>query len=234
MAKAKQKEQEQAKPPDKPEAAEREAQEQPPAQQEIPEEYFGPALPEHPAPDATKTRRTHAARLLYISQAFTGSTCQALIDYAERKGFGQATYVDGSPRGNVQTYFFDRDEHPCLNPIFDRIEELATQGAALLDLDLFADRSMIQFIQVARYQPGDHYGAHVDHDTSLRSLPQDRKLSFFVALSEGGRLDVESEAFNVGIGDAVLMPSTMFHAAPVQEEGQRYSFVAWCLGPNWR
>ena len=102
----------------------------------------------------------------------------------------------------------------------------------MFDVEVYPKK--LEFFQVARYLPGDHYGSHIDHDSSLDNLEYDRKLSFFCSMTEGGQLSIEGGHVNVGMGDAIVFPSTMHHEAPIQQVGTRYSFVAWIPGPPWK
>ena len=180
----------------------------------------------------TQTRSSNPLQWAYLKSLFRPELMSELLCHAENTGMGQATYVDGSPRDNVQTLFLQNDGHPATKPVFERIIDLSATLGDLFKIEVYPNA--LEFIQIARYLPGDHYGAHVDHDTSLTNLKHDRKVSLFVSLTTNGQLEVEGLPVNVGIGDAVAFPATMYHAAPEQTQGTRYSFVAWILGPPWR
>ena len=177
-----------------------------------------------------KDRSKNSLRIIYLKSVFRPDAMGDMIRGCEDIGFKQATYVDGSPRDHVKTLFLSRG--PKSKPIFDKLCELSEPAGQMFGIEVWPKK--IETIQVARYLPGDNYGNHVDHDTSLTALKEDRKISFFVALSPGGCITVEGEHWNCGIGDAIIFPSTMHHAAPEQKEGSRYSFVAWIPGPNWK
>lgn len=177
--------------------------------------------------------RTKTARYVFIRQLFRVPIMNELIQFAESQGFGQATFVDGSPRDDVSVFFLQRDECPeNLIPIFDKIVELSYSLNEFFSIAVYPD--LIQSIQVARYLPGNEYGWHVDHDTSLKSLEYDRKISLYVSCTNNGQFAIEDEPLNASAGDAIAFPSNMTHAAPKQLEGVRYSFVAWIVGPPWK
>lgn len=182
-----------------------------------------------------KIRKRNPLRFVFLSNFFRTELMNDVIRHSEAHGFGSATFVDGSFRGNVKTVFFNRKQHAqsgSLKEVFDRIIEGAGPASKLFEIDTLPRK--LEFMQVARYLPGDHYGQHIDHDSSLKNLEIDRKLSFFASCTNNGVLEVDGSYVNVGCGDAVIFPSTMYHAAPQQQEGSRYSFVAWIPGPNWR
>jgi len=169
---------------------------------------------------------------VFLRRAFSIERMNNLIRYAEDQGFSQAVYVDGSPRDNVKTVYLDRREHPAAADFFLDVERIARQAAPQLDIDVWPEQ--IDMVQIARYLPGDHYGEHVDHDNSGNHLQAHRKLTIFGAASPNGALEVEKEVVPCSTGDVIVMPSISFHAAPVQQEGTRYSFVVWVPGPQWR
>ena len=179
-----------------------------------------------------ESREKNPLSMIYLKNVFRLPILNILLRGCEDIGFANATYVDGKPRENVKTLFIDRKGSVKTKPIFERIDELAAYAGKIFGIGVWPKK--LESIQVARYMPGDFYGDHIDHDSSLQNLGYDRKLSFFVGCSPGCSIGVEKEVWNVGVGDAIIFPSTMFHFAPQQKEGSRYSFVAWIPGPNWR
>ena len=175
-------------------------------------------------------RNKNSLRLLYLKSVFRPEAMANVVRGCEDIGFTQAVTVDGTPRDGVKTVYVGNG--PKMKPIFARVCELSEQAGAMFGIEVWPKK--LETIQVARYLPGDSYGNHVDHDTSLSNLDEDRKLSFFVACSPGGGIIIEGELWRCNTGDAIIFPSTMHHAAPEQKEGSRYSFVAWIPGPNWK
>ena len=171
-------------------------------------------------------------QFVFIRQFFSLGDMNGLLRYCEDIGFAGATFVDGRERDNVKTVFLDKKEHPAMAGFFNRIIGLARMTGPILDVEVTPD--LLQFIQIARYLPGDHYGEHHDHDASRKNLEHDRKISIFGSITSNGALSMGDEYVNVGVGDLVVFPATMGHSAPVQQEGTRYSFVAWISGPQWR
>ena len=164
--------------------------------------------------------------------AFRHEDCQALIDGAHASGFIPGTYSDGTHRPNVSVCFMGRD---CCLPAamwIEAFEKCAPMVAGIHGISVWPDK--LETIQVSRWQPGDSYGHHVDHDVT-GILPYERKLSLYVSLTEGGGLEVEKLGLvRCGTGDMLAFSSIVSHAAHQQIEGERYSVVAWIPGPAWR
>lgn len=172
-------------------------------------------------------------RWLYMRQLFLPDEAQSLIAASERHGYGQATYVDGSPRENVMAAFLERTDAKKLHIDFfyPRIVRGGCMAAHVLDLKV--DEEGPSAVQFARYFPGDHYGMHSDHDPLGTTLPRDRKLSLYVSLVDGGTLGFRDGEMLVNAGDAVAFSAIEPHFAPEQTQGVRYSLVAWFNGARW-
>jgi len=183
-------------------------------------------------PKMERTDALNTTKFVFLRQRFNVERMNGLIRYCEDMGFAGATFVDGRHRDNVKTVFLNRNDHPATSDFFLEVEKIARQVAPILGIDVWPDQ--IDTVQVARYLPGDHYGQHVDHDNGRSHLPADRKISIFGGASPGGALEIEDETIFCGTGDVIVMSSIAFHAAPIQEEGTRYSWVVWVPGPQWR
>ena len=96
----------------------------------------------------------------------------------------------------------------------------------------------MEAIQVARYGVGDGYDWHVDLGPGQASM---RKLSISVQLTEGDAYeggDLEFPDGPEGLarsrGDAIVFPSFMHHRVAPLTRGERWSLVAWVVGPPFR
>jgi len=96
----------------------------------------------------------------------------------------------------------------------------------------------LEAIQVARYGVGDGYDWHVDLGPGQASM---RKLSISIQLSEadayeGGDLQFPDgpERLARNRGDALVFPSFMHHRVAPITAGERWSVVAWIVGPPFR
>lgn len=96
-------------------------------------------------------------------------------------------------------------------------------------------------INLLRYTKGGRFKMHKDR---LPSSGNYRMISVSIILSdqyEGGRLyfsdedtDKKKFRFDLGIGDMVIFPSTLYHQVTEITEGERYSLVAWLSGNEKR
>ena len=164
--------------------------------------------------------------------AFKVEACNALIDLCETKGWVPGTYSDGRERPNVSVRFLTEDDGEVAKRWLEAFRDCSPRIAAEFGITVWAEK--LQSIQVSKWTPGDKYGHHIDHDVR-GILDNDRKLSLYVSLTEGGGLEVESLGLiRCGTGDLMAFPAIVSHAAPEQVEGERYSVVAWIPGPDWK
>ena len=182
-----------------------------------------------PAPAVIKTR----PYWMMAGGVFRQEDCDALVGLAADLGFGNGTYSDGRKRGNVAVRFLTRDDGPIAAGWIEAFIRISEVFAAAFSIDI--EPEGIESLQISRWQEGDGYGMHVDHDTR-NILSRDRKLSLYSALSaNGGGLEVDRLGHvQCQVGDVLAFPAMVPHAAPVQGEGERYSVVAWIPGPDWR
>lgn len=107
------------------------------------------------------------------------------------------------------------------------------------------DLTRIESLQFTEYRGNEsgHYSKHVD--PMFWNLPEDRKLSFVVQLSdpssyEGGDLILhpgstpESVKIEKRKGKMVLFPSHTIHEVTPVTKGIRYTLVGWVHGPKMR
>ena len=99
----------------------------------------------------------------------------------------------------------------------------------------------IQRIQIGRYVDGGHYDYHKDTE-----LPNNqkitRKLSAVLFLSdpkdyEGGVFefeDLEGQIDKMSQGSIIVFPSYVKHRVTPVTSGQRYTAVAWAVGPAFK
>lgn len=89
---------------------------------------------------------------------------------------------------------------------------------------------------LVRYEPGMHYGWHVDESLFPSQPPMRSDLSCTVFLSDpgdydGGELTIELGAermeFKLAAGDAILYPSTTIHQVAPVTRGRRLAGITW-------
>jgi PKHD-type hydroxylase len=101
------------------------------------------------------------------------------------------------------------------------------------------DIHRIQDIQIGHYQEGGHYDWHVDVTVPDENNIQ-RKLSAVLMLSdpndyEGGLLEIKDiEMPKLQQGTLIVFPSFMKHRVTKVTKGNRFTAVAWAVGPAFR
>lgn len=101
------------------------------------------------------------------------------------------------------------------------------------------DISGIQEIQIGHYKEGGHYDWHADTTTPDDHNMQ-RKLSAVLMLSdendyEGGKLEFKDEEIPLlKQGSLIVFPSYFQHRVTKVTKGNRFTAVAWAVGPSFR
>lgn len=148
------------------------------------------------------------------------------------------TRLDGVVRETDVAWIVPTDENAW---IYGRMRSLASK----INFDKYQfELSHFQHLQFGRYKPGGHYTWHTD---SGPSVPEHRKLSFVVGLTdpslyEGGELQVwtggdpETSAakLRLRVGDVVAFPSFTMHRVTPVTKGERCTLVGWAVGPKFK
>ena len=172
-------------------------------------------------------------RWILLSGWLSFLECDRVLAFLNEGEWRAGTYSDGTKRDNVNVQFHNTKETPIMQFLWDRIKQTASTTANILKVDI--NPEMHEFAQFSRWRKGDHYSMHTDNDASNRTLEYDRKVSLYCSLTDGGGLQLDKEGIvRCNKGDALIITGIMPHAAPVQEDGERISMVAWVLGPRWR
>jgi PKHD-type hydroxylase len=101
------------------------------------------------------------------------------------------------------------------------------------------DVSSIQEIQIGHYEEGGHYDWHPDTMAPDENNIQ-RKLSAVLMLSdpndyEGGLLEIkDAQIPKLSQGTIIVFPSPMMHRVTKVTKGNRFTAVAWAVGPAFR
>jgi PKHD-type hydroxylase len=121
--------------------------------------------------------------------------------------------------------------------IFDRLRAVTEEFNARtyqFEIDECGD------LQLCRYGTEQHYDWHIDLSKGDYSR---RKLSLSVMLTdpaeyEGGGIEFGNETYRqcvrAPLGDGIAFPSWMQHRVVPVTKGERWSVVAWWLGPPFR
>jgi PKHD-type hydroxylase len=101
------------------------------------------------------------------------------------------------------------------------------------------DITRIQDVQIGHYTEGGHYDWHTD-TTAPDEHKLQRKLSGVLMLSdpsdyEGGLLEIKDvEMPQLKQGTLIVFPSFMKHRVTKVTKGNRFTAVAWAVGPAFR
>jgi PKHD-type hydroxylase len=99
----------------------------------------------------------------------------------------------------------------------------------------------IQNVQIGRYVDGGHYAYHKDEELP-NNKKINRKLSAVLFLSdpndyEGGVFefeDLEGQIDKMPQGSIIVFPSYVKHRVTPVTSGERYTAVAWAVGPSFK
>tara|TARA_R100000656_G_C3940273_1_gene126606 strand:+ start:553 stop:1116 length:564 start_codon:yes stop_codon:yes gene_type:complete len=107
--------------------------------------------------------------------------------------------------------------------------------------------SSAEDFQITRYLEREFYSEHVDgciDHSSIRNVPENkflngkvRKLSMTINLNDdykGGELEINGETVQIKKGTIVFFPSFLKHQVKPVTKGNRFSLVAWFLGPPFK
>ena len=175
------------------------------------------------------------AALYDRSGAFSGAECAAILDLAAARGSRPAPLsgYDGETvdreRRSATTTLVERDAESAW--IFDRLDALFAEAAAVLGLPVDPLREPVQIV---RYGVGDHFAMW--HSDAGHDLGERRRLSASVELSrpgdyDGGLLEIAPMRMlprqAPGQGHATIFPSRALHHVIPVTRGVRYALVAW-------
>ncbi|MCO4773650.1 MAG: 2OG-Fe(II) oxygenase [Deltaproteobacteria bacterium] len=175
-------------------------------------------------------------RMLSIPRAFRPEEVDRVLALADARQPVEGGVIPGSgpaSRRSSEVRWLAHDDETAW--LYDRLAMLVhTLNGQHWRFDLGG----LEPIQVARYPAGGTYDWHVDLGPGQASL---RKLSVTVQLSEadayeGGDLQFPDgpERLARQRGDAVIFPSFMHHRVAPVTQGERWSVVAWVVGPSFR
>jgi PKHD-type hydroxylase len=174
------------------------------------------------------------AAFLIRPEALTADDCAGLIG-VQRGRDGEAGGIIPDAAATTQrrstVRWLDARDRGVLRRVRAVLDEL-NDGWFHFDIE------GLEAIQVARYGVGDRYDGHIDLGPGPAAR---RKLSITIQLSEPGDYDGGDLSFR-GVsppkararGTAVVFPSYLEHAVRPVTRGERWSLVAWAVGPPFR
>ena len=172
---------------------------------------------------------------LFARRLLSTVHCREVIEHLERDEGrhweGQLnTFSNDTP---VQRLFRDESSE-CISALFRKVEQMTAWTSCMLGVDI--DIDWLDSIHATKWRPGDEYGKHHDCDLIKRDHLQDTKMSVYVSLQDGGGLTLDGDVFvGCNTGDAFAFNAFLDHSVrDVDRAADRYSLVAWILGPRWR
>jgi PKHD-type hydroxylase len=181
-------------------------------------------------------------QVLY-KKLFTPAECREIINLPGRisksgvsDNYGGALL--NSEYRNSTSKTIDYNEK-YLNPAVDRIYEKVLQLAVECNEEVYGFKlSGISNLDVLHYTKDDFFKWHVDIGVGIMSR---RKISLVVFLSDsaeysGGKLKLLPSEYSLPQeqGYAAVFPSYLPHKVEDIGSGDRYTLVAWMLGPHYR
>jgi PKHD-type hydroxylase len=172
-----------------------------------------------------------------VPAVFTTEECARIIALHETLGVHAMSSKNQAGSYRSTDVFWLHGTNAAYGWIFKRLTEVTREFNARtyqFELDSCAD------LQLGRYGPDQHYEWHCDVGRGGYSR---RKLSISVLLSDpsqyqGGGLEFGVDIYKISMvskrGDAVYFPSWTPHRVIPVTSGERWSLVAWWLGPPFR
>jgi PKHD-type hydroxylase len=181
------------------------------------------------------TTNDAVAAFLVRPGAFTDDDCEALLRTVQSRATVPGEIVKDAARTTERRStirWLDRDRDRA---VIRRVRSVLRE---LNDAWFHFDIDGIEPIQLARYGVGDRYDPHIDLGPGATSR---RKLSISVQLSDPQSYGGGDLAFRGVVppksrnrGTAIVFPSYLEHAVQPVERGERWSLVAWAVGPPFR
>ena len=151
-----------------------------------------------------------------------------------RETLAHATFEDGRETAGFAARLVKNNRQAANDRKTETIRKLIEERILGNDLFALAVRpKALTPVMFSRYEPGMHYGSHVD-DALMHGMRTDVSFTLFLSEPgsyEGGELVIESasgeDAVKLGAGSLIAYPSTtLHHVAPVTR-GVRLAAVGW-------
>lgn len=181
---------------------------------------------------------------------FTDEECDRIIEFAKthasERGEIQKSEMDARRKlRSVESFRVPWNDQSAW--IFERligISRAANDKFFGFDIpglySAYKHRSLLHYVEVLRYEPGDRYVRHMDYGP----IAVTRKLSLITQLSDPG--DYEGGDVMIDMGDVnpfpasrdrgahTIFPSFLLHEVMPVTRGRRWALVAWMEGPPFR
>ena len=151
-----------------------------------------------------------------------------------RAALARATFVDGRATAGYAARLVKSNRQASADHRLETFRKLIENRILENDVFRLAVRpKALTPIMFSRYEPGMHYGSHVD-DAVMDGLRTDVSFTLFLndpESYEGGELVIESlageDAVKLAAGALIVYPSTTLHRVAPVTDGERLAAVGW-------
>jgi len=151
-----------------------------------------------------------------------------------RETLARATFEDGRETAGFAARTVKNNRQAANDRKIETVRSLVEERILGNDLFTIAVRpKALTSVMFSRYEPGMHYGSHVD-DALMQGMRTDVSFTLFLCdpeSYEGGELVIESasgeDAVKLAAGSLVAYPSTALHHVAAVTRGERLAAVGW-------
>lgn len=151
-----------------------------------------------------------------------------------REALARANFEDGRETAGFAARMVKNNRQATNEPKIETVRKLVEERILGHEVFAMAVRpKALTSVMFSRYEPGMHYGSHVD-DALMQGMRTDVSFTLFLSEPEnydGGELVIESasgeDAVKLGVGSLVAYPSTTLHHVAAVTRGQRLAAVGW-------
>jgi PKHD-type hydroxylase len=150
-----------------------------------------------------------------------------------RAALGDARFDDGRETAGFAARNVKHNLQAATDPALDAPRKLASERILANEVFALAVRPKALSLMFSRYDPGMHYGTHVD-DALMRGMRTDVAFTLFLSDPDsyvGGELVIDTAAgedpIKLAAGALVAYPATSLHRVAKVTRGMRLAAVGW-------
>lgn len=151
-----------------------------------------------------------------------------------REALAHATFQDGRATAGFAARLVKNNTQATNDRNVETVRKLVEERILANEIFRLAVRpKKLSPVMFSRYEPGMHYGSHVD-DALMQGMRTDVSFTLFLAEPDsydGGELVIESasgeDAVKLPAGSMVAYPSTALHHVAEVTRGERLAAVGW-------